>query len=80
MASGTLKGEEADPARIRSAMLAQRRTLLVTDAPEVARAVKGKRDKAKTAVLEEHFRAASDLQVRVRRVTVYEQVGPAEET
>ncbi|QOV41467.1 glycosyltransferase family 39 protein [Streptomyces ferrugineus] len=80
VASGTLKGEEADPARIRSAMLAQRRILLVTDVPAVARAVTAERDKAKTAVLKEHFRVASDLQVRGRRVTVYERVGPAEET
>ncbi|MER5939112.1 glycosyltransferase family 39 protein [Streptomyces sp. NPDC001928] len=80
LASRTLKGEEADPARIRAAMLTHGRILLVTDVPEVARAVTAKRDKAKTAVLEEHFRVVTDVQVRGRRVTVYERVGPAEET
>ncbi|HET6242446.1 MAG TPA: hypothetical protein VFD99_10730, partial [Arthrobacter sp.] len=37
--SGTLKGVEAGPARIRTVMLAQRRILLVTDATKVARPV-----------------------------------------
>lgn len=76
VASGTLKGEEADPARIRAAMLAQRRILLVTDAPAVARPVSNERDRVKTAVLEEHFRVVVDEQVRGRRVTVYERLGP----
>ncbi|MET9430124.1 hypothetical protein [Streptomyces sp. NPDC003036] len=73
VASGTLKGEEANPARIRTAMLAQHRILLVTDAAKVARPVSAERDKVKTAVLKEHFRAVSDEQVRGRRVTVYER-------
>ncbi|MFJ8648995.1 hypothetical protein ACIRNI_23095 [Streptomyces sp. NPDC093546] len=73
VASGTLKGEEATPARIRAAMLAQRRILLVTDAAQVARPVSAERDKVKTAVLREHFRAVADEQVRGRRVTVYER-------
>ncbi|GHG96795.1 glycosyltransferase family 39 protein [Streptomyces lanatus] len=80
VASGTLKGEETAPERIRAAMLAQRRILLVTDVPEVARAVTAQRDRAKTAVLEEHFRVVTDVRVRGRRVTVYERVGPAEGT
>ncbi|WP_330356162.1 glycosyltransferase family 39 protein [Streptomyces chartreusis] len=74
VASGTLKGEEADPARIRAAMLAQRRILLVTDMPEVARAVTAERDKVKTAVLKKHFKVVADVQVRGRRVTVYERI------
>ncbi|MGW1358433.1 glycosyltransferase family 39 protein [Streptomyces chartreusis] len=74
VASGTLKGEEADPARIRAAMLAQRRILLVTDVPEVARAVTAERDKVKTAVLKKHFKVVADVQVRGRRVTVYERI------
>ncbi|MFE5818336.1 glycosyltransferase family 39 protein [Streptomyces sp. NPDC056479] len=78
--SGTLKGEEARPARIRAAMLAQRRILLVTDVPGVARAVTAERDKAKAAVLREHFQVVADIQVRGRRLTVYERIGPAEET
>lgn len=77
VASGTLKGEEADPARIRSAMLAQRRILLVTDAPDAARPLSNERDKVKTAVLKEHFTVVADEQVRGRRVTVYERLGPA---
>ncbi|MFJ9677830.1 hypothetical protein ACIRP2_07230 [Streptomyces sp. NPDC101194] len=70
--SGTLKGLEATPGRIRAAMLAQRRILLVTDTPQVARPVTAERDKMKAAVLKEHFRAVADEQVRGRRVTVYE--------
>lgn len=79
VASGTLKGEEADPARIRSAMLAQHRILLVTDAADVARPVSNERDRAKTAVLREHFTVVADEQVRGRRVTVYERVEPAKD-
>ncbi|MFG2295801.1 hypothetical protein [Streptomyces sp. NPDC048603] len=73
VASGTLKGEEADPARIRSAMLGQRRILLVTDAARVARPASAARDRMKLAVLREHFTAVADEQVRGRRVTVYER-------
>ncbi|MFE6163823.1 hypothetical protein ACFQ7F_33460 [Streptomyces sp. NPDC056486] len=72
-ASGTLKGEEAAPGRIRTAMLAQQRVLLVTDVPGVARPVSAERDKAKTAALKEHFTVVADEQVRGRRVTVYER-------
>ncbi|GGQ01423.1 glycosyltransferase family 39 protein [Streptomyces roseolilacinus] len=75
--SGTLKGLEADPARIRTAMLSQQRILLVTDAAQVARPVTAERDKTKTSVLEEYFRAVADEQVRGRRVTVYERRAPA---
>ncbi|MGW1376704.1 glycosyltransferase family 39 protein [Streptomyces sp. NPDC002446] len=73
--SGTLKGVEASPARIRAAMLAQRRILLVTDATEVATPVSAERDRAKLAVLKEHFTVVEDKQVRGRRVTVYERLG-----
>ncbi|MFG2890760.1 hypothetical protein [Streptomyces sp. NPDC048248] len=73
--SGTLKGEEAGPDRIRTAMLAQQRILLVTDVPKVARPVSAERDKAKTAMLKEHFTAVADERVRGRRVTVYERRG-----
>jgi mannosyltransferase len=72
-ASGTLKGEEAGPERIRAAMLEQRRIVLVTDVPEVARPVSAKRDIVKNAVLREYFEAVADEQVRGRRVTVYER-------
>ncbi|MFE9019684.1 glycosyltransferase family 39 protein [Streptomyces sp. NPDC007808] len=74
VASGTLKGKEAEPARIRAAMLAHRRILLVTDVPEVARPLSNKRDEVKTAVLKEHFRVVADEQARGRRVTVYERI------
>ncbi|MFE7460342.1 glycosyltransferase family 39 protein [Streptomyces sp. NPDC057554] len=75
--SGTLKGVEADADRIRTAMLAQRRILLVTDAPRVARPVRGARDRTKAAVLEKYFAVVGDQQVRGRRVTVYERRAPA---
>ncbi|MEU2390939.1 hypothetical protein [Streptomyces sp. NPDC007369] len=73
VASATLKGEEADPARIRAALLGQRRVLLVTDAAKVAKPSGAARDAAKAAVLEEHFQVVADRQVRGRRVTVYER-------
>ncbi|MFJ7589079.1 hypothetical protein ACIQZO_17205 [Streptomyces sp. NPDC097617] len=73
VASATLKGEEAEPALIRAALLGQRRVLLVTDAAKVAKAPSAERDKAKAAVLREHFEVVADRQVRGRRVTVYER-------
>ncbi|MFI6374091.1 hypothetical protein [Streptomyces sp. NPDC050546] len=76
--SGTLKGLEASPSHIRTEMLAQRRILLVTDAPQVARPVKAARDRMKTAVLKKHFRPVADEQVRGRRVTVYERLAPVQ--
>ncbi|MFD6799555.1 glycosyltransferase family 39 protein [Streptomyces cyaneofuscatus] len=71
--SGTLKGTEARPDRIRAAMLAQRRILLVTDAPGVARPPATERERAKTSVLRTYFRPVADEQARGRRVTVYER-------
>ncbi|MGW5847532.1 glycosyltransferase family 39 protein [Streptomyces sp. NPDC055254] len=71
--SGTLKGEEGDPARIREALLGQRRVLLVTDAARVAKPPSAERDKVKTQVLRERFTVVEDRQVRGRRVTVYER-------
>ena len=72
--SGTLKGVEANPARIRAAMLAQQRILLVTDAAGVARGVSAKRDEMKMSVLTTYFTPVADEQVRGRRVTVYERL------
>ncbi|MEU6313753.1 hypothetical protein [Streptomyces sp. NPDC047014] len=72
-ASATLKGEEAEPERIRAALLGQRRVLLVTDAAGVAKPPSAERDKAKAAALREHFEVVADRQVRGRRVTVYER-------
>ncbi|MGW3197208.1 glycosyltransferase family 39 protein [Streptomyces sp. NPDC001118] len=73
VASGTLKGKEAEPARLRASILAQRRILLVTDAAMVAKPVSGERDRVKAAVLEEYFTVVADEQVRGRRVTVHER-------
>ncbi|MFE7623439.1 hypothetical protein [Streptomyces sp. NPDC057509] len=71
--SGTLNGVEAEPARIRDAMLAQPRILLVTDTPEAARPEAEQREKVKAAVLRDHFTAVADARVRGRRVTLYER-------
>lgn len=73
--SGTLEGVEADPARIRTAMLAQRSILLVTDATATAGSVSAEQDKTKMAVLKKYFRMAVDVQVRGRRVSVYQRRG-----
>ncbi|MEU6481234.1 hypothetical protein ABZ858_31055 [Streptomyces sp. NPDC047017] len=71
--SGTLKGVEAEPARIRAAMLGQRRVLLVTDATRVAQPVTAATDRTKVSVLRDYFTVTADEQVRGRRVTVYER-------
>lgn len=73
--SGTMNGVETGPARIRAGMLAERRILLVTDAPDVAKPVSAQRDRVKIAVLEKYFTPVADARVRGRRVTVYEQDG-----
>ncbi|MFE9726493.1 hypothetical protein ACFYQ5_23580 [Streptomyces sp. NPDC005794] len=75
--SGTLKGVEASPARVRSAMLTQRRIILVTDAAPVARPTRGERDLTKIEVLKKYFTPVSDKQIRGRRVTVYEHLPTA---
>lgn len=74
--SGTLKGVEAGPARIRSSILAQQRVVLVTDATEIARPTRSARDRTKVSVLREHFTLVADAQVRGRRVAVYERLPP----
>lgn len=71
--SGTLKGVEASPARIRAAMLGQRRIVLVTDAARVSKSASAKRDMEKISVLKKYFTPVTDEQVRGRRVTVYER-------
>ncbi|MFJ3905773.1 hypothetical protein [Streptomyces sp. NPDC090025] len=71
--SATLKGVEASPARIRAAMLARRRIVLVTDAGPRGGAA-GERDRVKYAVLERYFTPLSDTETRGRRVTLYERV------
>jgi mannosyltransferase len=71
--SGTLKGVEAAPDRIRAAILAEHRVLLVTDASPVARPATAARDMMKTAVLSRYFTPVADKQIRGRRVTVNER-------
>ncbi|MDX3453996.1 glycosyltransferase family 39 protein [Streptomyces sp. ME02-8801-2C] len=71
--SGTLKGVEATPTRIRTAMLTHQRILLVTDAPGAAKPPTAARDRTKLAVLKKYFTATADEQVRGRRLTVYER-------
>ncbi|MEU7019487.1 glycosyltransferase family 39 protein [Streptomyces sp. NPDC046203] len=71
--SGTLKGLEADPGRIRARMLAQERILLVTDAEPVPAALSTERDRVKSCVLGKHFTPGEDRRMRGRRVTVYER-------
>ncbi|MGW5401929.1 glycosyltransferase family 39 protein [Streptomyces sp. NPDC003952] len=74
--SGTLKGEEAAPARISAALREQRRVLLVTDSGKAAARASGSAaDRAKAAVLRAEFTVVEDRQVRGRRVTVYERRG-----
>ncbi len=75
--SGTLKGVESAPDRIRAAMLARTRILLVTDATGVAKPPQAERDRMKASVLKRYFRAVADQQVRGRRVTVYERLASA---
>jgi mannosyltransferase len=74
--SGTLKGVEWDPARIRTEMLAQQRIILVTDAVEGPRPTGSARDRTKISTLRTHFTPVADERVRGRRVTVYERVTP----
>ncbi|WP_457511626.1 glycosyltransferase family 39 protein [Streptomyces sp. TE33382] len=74
--SGTLKGVEAEPEKIRAAMLAQQRILLISDASQVARPVTAKRDRLKSSVLATYFTVVADEQVRGRRVTAYERRTP----
>lgn len=71
--SGTLKGVEAAPARIRTAMLAERRILLVTDALDVARPRTARGDRTKAAVLERYFTVVADERSHGRRLLVYER-------
>lgn len=71
--SGTLKGVEANPSRIRAAMLAHRRILLVTDTTRAAKPPTAARDRMKTSVLSKYFTAVADEQSHGRRVTVYER-------
>ncbi|MFF9070140.1 glycosyltransferase family 39 protein [Streptomyces sp. NPDC014891] len=74
-ASGTLKGVEADPGRIRTAMLAEQRILLVTDVPGIP--VNTERDKTKMSVLKQYFAIVAVKRTHGRQVRVYERLGPS---
>ncbi|CCB72200.1 conserved membrane protein of unknown function (plasmid) [Streptantibioticus cattleyicolor NRRL 8057 = DSM 46488] len=71
VASGTLKGEEAPPDRVRAAMLARPRIVLVTDARSVTRPALSPVDRVKLAVLRGDFTRGADTEVNGRRVTLY---------
>ncbi|MER6995467.1 glycosyltransferase family 39 protein [Streptomyces sp. NPDC000410] len=74
--SGTLKGVEWSPTRIRTEMLAQQRIVLVTDAAKVSKPTSSVRDGTKLSTLRQYFTPVADEQVRGRRVTVYERLTP----
>ncbi|MFK0296487.1 glycosyltransferase family 39 protein [Streptomyces sp. NPDC090442] len=70
--SGTLYGTEAAPADIRAAMLTHRRIIVLSDggsAPVAATA----QDRAKLAVLAQHFTPAASGDAGGRQVTTYER-------
>ena len=69
-----LQSRSAGSSDNRTAMLAQRRILLVTDVAKVARPVSARRDRTKVSVLRKYFTPVADAQVRGRRVTVCQRV------
>ncbi|MET9418198.1 hypothetical protein ABZY03_29220 [Streptomyces klenkii] len=71
--SGTLKGLELPPDKIRAAMLERRRIVLVTDAYVVARPPATARERTKQQVLDRYFHKSCETQINGRRVTVYDQ-------
>ncbi|MGW1377526.1 glycosyltransferase family 39 protein [Streptomyces sp. NPDC002446] len=76
--SGTLYGIEAAPERIRAAMLAHRRIVVVSDSDSAggagsSRVPQSPGDPVKRAVLARHFTAVSSVETGGRRVTVYER-------
>ncbi|MEV6803912.1 hypothetical protein [Streptomyces sp. NPDC051132] len=73
---GNFRGVEARAADLRTAMLAERHIVLVTDATGAARAAVTEQDKTKMSVLRSHFTPVADRQVRGRRVTLYERTAP----
>ncbi|MFE1770610.1 hypothetical protein [Streptomyces sp. NPDC059008] len=77
VASGTLYGVEAAPERIRAAMLAHRRIVVVSDADDKSAGSApfppSPRDLVKRAVLDRHFTATGVAETGGRRVTVYER-------
>lgn len=72
-ASGTLKGLEIPPQRIRTVMLARQRIILVTDAYAVARPPGTDRECTKQQVLDKYFHKSHETQLGGRRVGVYDR-------
>ncbi|MFI0714521.1 hypothetical protein ACH4SK_28590 [Streptomyces inhibens] len=72
VASGTLYGVEAAPERIRAAMLAHRRIIVVSDLVP-SPAPSAPRDLTKLAVLARHFTLTASAETGGRRVMVYEK-------
>ncbi|MEU5242080.1 hypothetical protein ACH4UR_36810 [Streptomyces lydicus] len=70
--SGTLYGVEASPARIRAAMLARHRIVLVSDT-DPAPLPPAPRDLVKRAVLDRYFVRVTTADTGGRRVAVYER-------
>ncbi|WP_346094755.1 glycosyltransferase family 39 protein [Streptomyces olivaceiscleroticus] len=75
VAGGTLKGTEHTPARIRAAMRAHRRIVLVTDAAPVAARPVPAREAMKRRVLAAEFTRVTSAETRGRRVDVYVRKG-----
>lgn len=71
VATGTLKGVEAAPARIRERMLARHRIVVVRDAVPVASRAVPTREATKERVLAEHFARTASTETGGRRVDVY---------
>ncbi|MET9296693.1 glycosyltransferase family 39 protein [Streptomyces sp. NPDC003077] len=71
--SGTVKGVETTAERIRTAMLAKSRILLVTDAGRVPPRTAPAREKLKLRVLADHFRQVGVVETGGRRVEVFEK-------
>ncbi|RLV10530.1 hypothetical protein CTZ27_02590 [Streptomyces griseocarneus] len=72
--SGTLKGEEASPAKIRRALLRERRVVVIGDAAGVTGREGPVRERMKREVLRRYFVVTADYVVNGRRVTVHERV------
>jgi mannosyltransferase len=71
--SGTLRGLEASPARIRAALLRESRIVVVSDLGAERHRGGAGRDVAKRQVLASHFTLCDEIRVRGRHVAVYER-------
>lgn len=71
--SATLRGIEADPALIRTAMLRERRIVVISDLDIQHHRGTSVRDVVKREVITEHFTLCEATRVRGRHVAVYER-------